>query len=162
MWRQSADDATLAGILVDLAEHHATVVVRTCVGGCHIGVVHRVGRDHCVVAVGARRVIVGLAGVTTVEPAPADPAPGVRGTPPLGHRAPPDAGCVADVLAEMCADRPVVAVTTLDGRTTTGVLDAVGRDVIVLGAGGPGAPRYARLDSVVDVTVSAADWTGSG
>ena len=135
MLRQAAaEEATFAGVLVDLAERGERVAVRTVGGRVHRGVVRAVGRDFAVVQsetrtstdTGGPRVFVRLAAVTSVRTTdtPADVT---------GDRRPPLDTSLAAVLGGLAPDRPRVQVGVAgEGAYITGELVSAGFDVLVL------------------------------
>lgn len=146
--RQAADeDATLAGILVDLAERADVVVIRTVAGRTHRGRVRAVGEDFTALATGAGDVLVRHDAVVSVRP---DGAP-VHGA----DRARALAMGLAEALAVVAGERPRVLVVGPDGTATAGELRTVGRDVVVLHqAEGQGAV-YLPVAAAAEVTVPA-------
>ncbi len=162
----AAGSATLAGILVDLAERQAEVAV-VCAGpapgdppargaagsGRLTGRLVGVGRDFVVVEQRDRPpVVVRTGALCSVWPLPgtggggdgaggwfAGPGRGDVGSGislPGGDRTAPLALSLDSVLAELAAERAPVAVGTPAGRIE-GELVAVGRDVVTLRAPGP-------------------------
>ena len=160
----AAGSATLAGILVDLAEQRAEVAV-VCAGpapgdppgrgaagsGRLTGRLVGVGRDFVVMEPRDRPpVVVRTGALCSVWPLPggdgagdgdrpAGPPRGGTGSGislPGGARPAPLALSLEAVLAELAEERAPVAVGTLAGRVE-GDLVAVGRDVVTLRAPGP-------------------------
>ena len=146
--RQAAEEeATFAGVLLDLAERRAPVVVVGRAGRRHRGVVTAVGGDFVVVkVVDGGDVLLSLGGIASVRPEPrAIPAPGDR---PVTV----DIG-LAEALAAVAADRPrVLVVTMADADGLAGELRTVGRDVLTLRLDGSDrTPAYVPIASVVEV-----------
>jgi hypothetical protein len=126
--RQAEEDASLAGMLLDLAETGSTVTLRTVTGGVHHGPVVAVGADFCVLRSDhGADVFVPMKAVATLRP-----HPGERHPAPSGDRSPPSELHLLDLLGTMAPDRPRIAVGTLDGEQVPGQLRAVGRDVVTL------------------------------
>jgi hypothetical protein len=163
--RQAAEEASLAGVLADLAERGEPVVVRTRAGRQHRGVVRAVGADFLALAAGdaaagaaagagagasrAADVLVALAAVASLRTGPG-PAPATGDRPAAaggGLR-------LADVLAGLAAERDRVVIASLDGRdAVAGEIRAVGADVAVVRLEGGGGTAYVPLGAVAEVTV---------
>lgn len=145
--RQQADQAaTLAGVLLALAEREATVVVTTTIGRRHRGVVEAVGADVVALRTDRGRVLVALAAVTTVR---GDPT--ARPVPAGDDRA-VDAGVtLAGLLSDALEDRPAVTVAVHGEPPVAGVLVAVGRDVVTVSPWGAAAGPVVALHAVSDV-----------
>jgi hypothetical protein len=129
--RQAAEeDATFAGVLVDLAERGAIVTVQVAAGGRRSGRIVALGLDHLVLGpppggAGDER-LVHLDAVVGVRPEPGGPALlGVDGRAPSGRT-------LVAVLAETAGDAPRVAITTATTEVVAGRLRAVGVDVVRL------------------------------
>jgi hypothetical protein len=148
--RQAADEeATFAGLLLDLAEHGGPVVVGGRAGRRHRGVVRAVGTDF----VGLRTeqggdVLLAFAGIASVRPEPgAQPAVGDR---PVSV----DIGLV-EALAVLAEDRPrVLVVTMADADGVAGELRSVGRDILSLRLDGARTPAYVPMASVAEVRLA--------
>jgi hypothetical protein len=119
--QQAAEDATLAGILLDLAESSVRLTVRT-LAGAHCGVVAAVSTRMCVLSCDEGFAVIALSAITMITP------PG----PALGDRVPTLAMDLGDVLSVVGADRPAVQLELVNGRTVDGMLQEVGRDVVTL------------------------------
>lgn len=125
-------EATLAGVLTDLAERGAPMTVHLRGGRRHHGTIHGVGADF--VAVGPIRgaagdsqsheVLVAVRAVTAVRT-----GHDVGAT--IGDRAIGTELRLADVLSELAADRERLVVMT-EGEALAGELRSVGHDVAVL------------------------------
>lgn len=153
--RQAAEEeATFAGVVVDLSERSRALVVRTASGRSHRGHIVAVGRDFLVVREpGGPPVFVALAAAASVRL-----QPGHHTGDTTGARAAPVDATLAVVLAGLAGDRPTVSVTTAgDPTALTGELRAVGADVATLRLGGDaGGMAYVRLDSVTELLL--VDW----
>ena len=123
--QQAGEEATFTGVLVDLAERQAAVVIRTDTHG-HIGRLRGIGHDVAVLdgASGALT-LVALGAVRSVQLAP--PADD-RDT--SGSRSPTGRLSLAGLLAALAADRASVRVELLGGQMVTGSLQGVGADVL--------------------------------
>jgi len=147
--RQAAEEeASFAGLLIDLAEDGRPVSVTTTTGRRHHGPIVAVGTDF--VAVGGpegRLVLVPTASVAEVRP-----ATGTRRPPAANGREALEA-TLAEVLAQAVANRPRVAVV-LGAVTVVGELRAMGTDVLTVRTDGePGATSYVTLASVSEVSL---------
>ncbi len=130
MREQSAAAATLAGILVDLAERAAAVVIGVGEHRCS-GRVVGVSRDFCLVEqLNGRPAIVPLAAVSSV--APEGPVPAA----PAGDRNPVLTLSLVSALAAMAEDRAPVVVRAGADRIE-GELTSAGEDVVCLRTGPP-------------------------
>ncbi len=148
--RQAAEEeASFAGLLVDLAEDGRPVSVTTVTGRRHHGPIVSVGTDF--VAVGGpegRLVLVALAAMAEVRPA-AD----ARRSPAAGAGRDDRGVTLIEVLAQAVATRPRVAVV-LGDVAVVGELRAVGTDVLTVRTDGePGGLSYVTLASVSEVSL---------
>ena len=144
--RQAAEGATLAGVLVDLAEQGRAVTVQTSVGQRHRGRITIVGRD----VVGLRSIdgqviLLRLDAVVTLRPQPG--ALPVTGDEPLDatttlHR----------LLGRLHQGRDRVVMTMRGGEALAGALVNVGHDVLSVTTDA-GGQVYVPLDSVIEVSV---------
>ena len=146
--RQAAEEeASFAGVMLDLAERRAPVVIGGRAGRRHRGVVRAVGSDFVGMKLAdGTDVLLSLAGIASVRPEPrAVPAPGDR---PVTV----DIG-LAEALAAVAEDRPrVLVVTMADADGLAGELRAVGRDVLTLRLDGADrTPAYVPVASVVEL-----------
>ena len=120
---QAEQDASLAGVLVDLAERSRPVVL-DALGQRLRGRVSGVGADFAVVASDrGQQVVIRF---DTIDLALAEP--GTR--PVTGDRAALVDVTFDAVLGPLAADRPDVLVRTRAGGATRGTLQAVGADVV--------------------------------
>ncbi|HEY8526873.1 MAG TPA: hypothetical protein VIL48_18015 [Acidimicrobiales bacterium] len=153
--QQAEEEATLVGVLCDLAERGTPVAVRTRVGRQHRGTVAAVGEDFVAVAATASGsgpgpfAYVALAAVASVRTSPG------RVPPPTGDRVVRSRGRLADVLAGLAAERErILVVTAGAGDAVAGSLRAVGRDVAVVRLDGAEAgTAYVPLEAVAEVVV---------
>lgn len=150
-WLQAAaeSDATFGGVLLDLAERGTALTLGLADGRRHQGVVVVLGGDFAALRLArGGEVLVTLSAIATVRTAPgADPAVGERVT-TTGLR-------LADVLAELAAERArVLLVPTRGADPVAGELRSVGRDVVTLRADGePPTTAYLRLGAVAEVVI---------
>ncbi len=129
----AADEATLLGLCLDLAEAGRTVLARTTQGRVHRGVLVAVGTDFV-----ALRSPSGEATFLPVDHlAWLRPAPGTwvgapaRGGEAAGDRRPPLAARLVDIITGLAADRPRVRLVLAgDPDVWAGRLRACGADVL--------------------------------
>ena len=157
---QAAEEASLAGVLLALAERRETVVVTMASGRRHRGVVTGVGVDFVVVEVPAgTSTLVVLAAVGDVRVAEDGGGPASRvattGASPSGD--PPTALGVrlADVLAQAAGQRPRVAVSA-GAAAVVGELRGMGSDVLTLRTDGDARAVYVPLASLSEVSFLAS------
>ena len=121
--RQAAEAATLAGVLIDLAERAAPVTLET-EAGPYEGYVEVVTTRVCVL----RRedggaTLVALAAVTALHGQDALAT---------GDRAPALELDMAGALSALCADRSAVTIALVGGGQVTGALETVGAELLSL------------------------------
>jgi len=143
-------DATLAGIVVDLAERAETVSVRTTAGRSLTGRVLAVARDAIALDAGADTTYVPLVAIAAVRTAAGRVEP--SGSRPL------PAVSLAALLADLAPERPTVRVAVAGDPTFwRGELRAVGADTLTLRlAGDPPTTAYVPLDQLSELTVLAS------
>jgi hypothetical protein len=129
----SEEEATLAGLLLDLAERATSVTMETAGAGSHRGVVRMVAKDFCVVATDVGDVWLTFAGLTVVRP-----HPGERHPPASGQRAAVDIG-LAEALGRVVGERPPIRVIAAGGQRVAGELRSAGIDVLSIRIDGPEA-----------------------
>ena len=153
--RQAEEEAAFAGLLLDLAEREATIVVATTGGRRHRGRIEAVGADFVALRTAAERVTF----VVSRAVASVQPALGERGS--LGAAAdlrsagtsPAVGVTLADVLAHEVEHRPRVQINA-GGTSMAGELRSVGADVVTLHADGdPPGPAYFNLPSVSEISL---------
>lgn len=145
---QAAEDSTMAGTLLDLAESGQAVGVRTVTGQRHQGVVAGLGRDFCLLRPAhGRSMYVTLAAIASVRV-----AAGARAGDP-GTRAPAVDRTLREVLAFIVPERPRVTLRTVgDSAPVTGELRAVGVDLATVRLDGPEQGTcYLPLDALAEV-----------
>ncbi len=151
--RQAAAEATLPGLLVDLAERGVDVVIDLAAGEHTArGRLRAVGDDFAVLSTRAGHLclvaIPAIAAVRTVGAA--------RLPEPSGDRQPPLTTGLADALALLAADRPPVQLVLLpSGRTVTGQLVSVGVDLVTVQPAGARAGQRGVPPASVAVALSA-------
>jgi hypothetical protein len=144
--RQAADeDALLAGVLLDLAERGATVVVQGVAGRTHRGRVRGVGEDFLALRTAQADVLLRHDAVVSLR---ADGVP-VGGS-DRAHAL--DLG-LGDAVGALAGERPRVLLVTRDGSGLAGELRGAGRDVLTLRLDDAGTV-YVPLASVAEVAVT--------
>ena len=143
--RQAGEEATLAGVLLDLGERGRPVTVTTAGGHRVTGSLTVVGADFCAVRDDRGQVVVPHRSMASVRPAPGDP-------PADGERPGGLELVLAEALAELAVDRPLVAVAT-GADEHRGTLRAVGFDVLTLMLDGPTRGAVHVPIGVVDVLI---------
>lgn len=157
--RQAADDASVVGTLLSLAERRAVVALTTASGNRHVGRLRGAGSDLVLVDVHGGCVAVDLAAVDGFH-AHHEGDPGQGDIVPVGHRRSRDHTTLLDVLGLLVADRAVVTLVTRAGRHTTGELVGVGSDVVMVRPAGGGPVVYTPVASLSEALLPAS--TGSG
>lgn len=141
--RQAADEeAVVAGVLLDLAERAATVVVQGVANRTHRGVVRAVGEDFVALRTGTGDVLLPFDAMVAVR------AEGAAGG---GERAHALDVSFAEAVAAVGGDRPRVLVVARDGSGLSGELRSVGRDVATLRLAD--ATYYVPLASVAELAI---------
>jgi hypothetical protein len=140
---QASASASWAGVLVDLAEQSASVVIR--VGRLrYAGRMVGVARDFCVVQQpGGRPTLIVLAAISALWPQVTSAGP------PAGDRQPGLALSLAGALSALAEERSRVALTLTDGDPVEGEMVAVGEDVLTIRTESPSRRSvYVRLAAV--------------
>ncbi|MGI8683855.1 MAG: hypothetical protein ACR2MO_01925 [Acidimicrobiales bacterium] len=155
---QAAEESTLAGVLLALAERRATVAIATVAGRRHRGVVTGVGEDFVAIR--------GPAGAVTLMALSrlADVRVADRGTRPGSHAGATTTGDrpglalgvrLGEVLAQAAGGRPRILVQT-GTASVVGDLRAVGLDVLTVQTDGDAGPVYVPLASLSEVSFLAS------
>lgn len=155
---QADEQATLAGVLVDLAERGDRVAVTVTTGRRHRGRLRSVAGDFCVMhAETGQQVFVRFAAIASVRCEPGRPRAG-------GDRDVVSRLSLADHLAAVSDGRARVTVSTLaPDETLGGVLRSVGRDVLVVALDGEArGVVYVPVASVAEVALASDSWPVSG
>lgn len=152
--RQAEAEATLVGVLLDLAEHGRVVVLTLLGGRVRTGRLWGVGPGALALRVhGGLDAVIATRAIVSVRPGPATPD---RTAPagPIGDRTVgvPGSGSFAEAVAGLVDDRPSVQVLDATGVVAEGRLDWVGVDVAHL-TGDDDEVRYVALDGIVEVVV---------
>jgi hypothetical protein len=148
--RTSAEEATFAGVLLDLAEQRGPVLLTLAGGRRHRGVVKAVGQDFVgVVTAQGVQVLAALRGVVSVRPE-------ARHQRVTGDRPAELAVGLAEALAVAAEERPrVLVVAAGDPDGLAGELRSVGRDVVVLRLDGADRPTaYVPVANLVEVSLA--------
>jgi hypothetical protein len=146
----AAEDASLAGALLDLAEGAAPVALASAAGRVHRGAVVVVGADVVVLRPSSGAlVLVPFGAVAWVRP--------VDGALPSGGRVAPAGPLLVDLLAGVAERGDRVALWLAGGVTLAGRLAGVGVDVVRLEPDGPhgpdAGPSYVSVPSIREVAV---------
>lgn len=154
--QQATEEATLRGVLADLAERGADVALQLRSGGAERGRVRLVGADFVALAVpgGAggqvAEVLVALREVGSVRTLPGEPMS-------TGENAVVRRLSLGEVIIGLAADRQRV-VLGVSGcqEVVAGTLWSVGQDVVVLRIDGAGTPAtaYVAFGAIVQVTTA--------
>lgn len=146
--QQLEEEATLAGVLLDLAERAATVVVATAGGRRHRGYVAAVANDFCVMRnAHSTDVLLALGAITTLQPLD-DPSVIAGGRPAALDME------LVDALAALLVDRPRLLLVAFDGTGVSGELRSVGRDLVVMRPDGERRSTYLPVGNVAEVTIT--------
>lgn len=151
----AADEATLLGLCLDLAEADRPVLARTSQGRVHRGVLVAVAADFLALrSPTGDATFLPLGHLAWLRPAPGSwtGAP-ARGAEAAGSRAPPLAARLVDVLTGLAGDRPRVRLVVAgDPDVWSGRLRGCGADVLsVEQAGEPRAVGWIPLGQVTEV-----------
>lgn len=154
--QQVTEEATLAGVLADLAERGVDIALQLRSGGAERGRVRVLGVDFVALAVPGgvggqvTEVLVALREVGAVRTLPGEPLSAGENV----------GGCrltLSEVVIELAAERQQV-VLGLSGahEVIAGTLWTVGQDVAVVRVGGSGSPAtaYVALDAIVQVSIA--------
>jgi hypothetical protein len=147
--RQAADEeAMVAGVLLDLAERAATVVIQGVANRSHRGTVRAVGEDFVALRTGTNDVLLPYDAIVAIR-AEGQPAGG-------GERAHALDIAFAEAVAATAGDRPRVLVVSRDGTGLSGQLRSVGRDVATLRLADAAGVVYVPLASMAELAIVEA------
>jgi hypothetical protein len=148
---QATTEATLVGILVDLAEEGAEVTLRTNAGRTHQGPIVAIGRDFVIVGAGPSYTCIVVDALVAVRR-----RPGRHHADTTGDRPAPRSVTLAEHLADLAPEGPRVAIAVAgEPALLSGELRTVGRDIATLRLDGePPVTAYVALGSVSEVLVS--------
>jgi hypothetical protein len=143
----AAEGATLAGVLLDLAERGGPVSVGIAGGGLVRAEVAGVGADVVVLDRGSGAlVLVPLRAVASVRT--------FEGSLPAGARPAPDGPHLVDLLARSGERQERVVLRLVDGTAVAGVVEAAGEDVVRIGAEDPSlGSTYVSVASIGEAAV---------
>ncbi len=151
----AADEATLLGLCLDLAESGRPVLARTTEGRVHRGVLVAVGADFVAVrSPTGDATFLPVGHLAWLRPAPGTWAGApARGGEAAGGRTPPLAARLVDVLTGLAGDRPRVRLVVAgDPDVWSGRLRGCGADVLsVEQAGEPRLVGWIPLGQVTEV-----------
>lgn len=144
--RQAAEDATLLGVLVDLAERGRPVTATTTASSRVTGPVVAVGADFAVLRdMRLGDVFVPADRLTVVRPTPGDGLP-------IGDRPVGITLALGTALMELAAERPDVIVAAAED--IRGELLSVGADVVTIGLDGARRDRvHVRMGAIDHLVV---------
>jgi hypothetical protein len=147
---QAEEEATILGVLADLAERDQAVVVTTRADRRHRGAVALVGRDFALVLTEQRStVLVQVAAIVQVRT-----TPGGAGV--VGDRALRLEVGWADALRVLAADRPRILAIPSGGAPCGGELRSVGADVLTMRLEGDGSRAYLPIAAVDEIVIGDA------
>ncbi len=146
---QASEEASIGGVLRDLGERGASVVMTTVAGRQHRARIKAVGRDFVVVVGldGPRsEVVVAMHAIDVVRvPIEAEV---------VGDRADQLDVSLAEVLPTMAVDRPEVLVITFGGQAVRGELRSTGLDVARIRTDGEDrATAYVPVSSIAELVL---------
>jgi len=147
-------DATLVGIVLDLAERGDPVTIRTTSGRTLSGRITLVAHDAVALETGpSGTTFVRFAGITSVRR-----HDGGRAPEPSGDRTPRQAATLAALLADLAPLHPRVALAvTGEPAVVSGEMRAAGVDVVTVRlAGDPAVTAYFATAQLSEVTVFAS------
>jgi hypothetical protein len=145
---QAEEEASLAGVLADVAERGTSVALHVRGGRRHRGEVAALGGDFVALRSAGGDVIVALPAVTSLRTLPG-------GASTIGDRSTGASHRLVDVLAGLAAERAAVSLVLADGdEAVAGVVLWVGQDVVgVRVAGGAAVTAYVPVGAIVEVVV---------
>jgi hypothetical protein len=144
--RQNTESATMLGVLVDLVESHATVVLETAGGRRLSGNLRAVGLDFCALVEHGRWNLVPLAAVTLAKATSARRSA-------AGDRSAPLDSSLAEALLEVLEDRARLGVNVASGTHLGGTIVSVGQDLITLRLDGDQGHAHIPLASIDAITL---------
>ncbi len=146
----AAEDATVAGVLLDIAERGDEVIATGIGGRVHRGAVRAIGEDFVVLRTAASDALVRVDALSTIraERSFGDAAP-VEGS----TRPPALAIGFGDALGAVAVDRPRVVVVARDGRSVSGELRHVGLDVATMRLDDGGGTAFVPLAALAEARV---------
>lgn len=151
-WLRSVaeQEATVAGVLVDLTERCAGVALSTTAGQRHRGSIGALGADFVALRpASGPEVLITMGSISVVRTLPAE-------DPAAGDRTVSTDLTLADVLTELAAERErVLLVTRAGSDSVVGELRSVGHDVVVIRSDSePASTAYVPLGAIAEVTLA--------
>jgi hypothetical protein len=145
--QQAGEEATLVGVLLDLAERGSAVLVEVAGGRRHRATVTAVAEDFVALRTDqGTDALVAHGGVAAVSP--------LDDVAPTGDRPRPLDMTLHEALVALAGERRRVLVVGRDGSTRAGELTSVGRDVVVLRADGGPRHVYVPVGSIAEVAIT--------
>jgi hypothetical protein len=146
--QQAEEEATLAGLLLDLAEQGQELVIHTPGERRHRGIVTAVADDFLALHASAGTdVLIRYDGIAVVRP--------LGQAPVGGDRARALDISFGEAVSALVGDRPRVLIVTRDGQGLSGDLRSAGVDVLTLRLDGePRATIYVPFASIAELTLS--------
>jgi len=139
--QQAAESATLAGVLLDLAERRAVVTVEAS-SRLHTGRLVAVSTGLCILEeiddADHQLALIALPAITMLVPR-------VEAN---GDRVPELQLDIAGALAGLAGDRPTICLELTSGKRVTGVLEAVGVDIVTLRVDHTGAVGQLAINAI--------------
>jgi hypothetical protein len=145
---QAEEEASLAGVLANVAERGIPVAVHVRGGRRHRGEVRAVGRDFVALRSATTETMVALDAIVSLQTRPGE-------APTVGDRPITTALRLSDVLAELAGERSSALLVMADGDdTVAGIIRSVGTDVVVVRLAGdaPGT-AYVPLGAIAEVVL---------
>jgi hypothetical protein len=145
--QQAGEEATLVGVLLDLAEQGSSVVVESAGARRQRAVITAVAEDFCALRTDqGGDSLVAYPGITSVAP--------LDDVPSSGDRPRALDMTLVEALGVIAAERPRVLVISRNGAGRAGELSSVGRDLITLRT--DGAPRhvYLPVSAIAEVAIT--------
>ena len=150
--QQAMEEATIAGVLSDAAEHRHTVTLRTVSGRQHTGVVVLVAADCCALrTTNGARTFIALDAITVIG---VDRA--FRPVAPAGERLAPAHATLRELLADEIDQRlGITIVCRGDDEALVGRLLAVGADILTLEIDDRRMLAYVSVSSVTEASLAS-------
>jgi hypothetical protein len=146
--QQLESEATVAGVLLDLAEGGSTVVLQGAAGRRRGGAVTAVADDFCVLRAPDRRQSLHVYDAITAIVPLGSSAPAAGGRPATLDMT------FAEALAVLAEERRRVLLVSRSADVLSGELRSVGRDVLVLRPEGQPRASYVPIATVAEVALA--------
>jgi len=145
--QQAGEEATLVGVLLDLAERGTAVVVESAGGRRQRATITAVAEDFCALRTDqGGDALVAYAGVDSVAP--------LDDVASSGDRPRALDMTLIEAIAVMAAERPRVLVVARDGTSRAGELTSVGRDVVTMRTDGTPRHVYLPVSAIAEVAIT--------